>query len=76
MYLAICHHLPKNAETKAWLEKVFRAAILEYHRVWKGKDGLAPTGLSHYYGTGTGPPPEVKAGHLDAIYKPYGGRGF
>ncbi len=71
MALAVYEHLPKNTESKAWLQKVFRAAIKEYYEVWMNKDRLTETGLSRYYGCGLGPPPEVETGHFDAIYKPY-----
>jgi alpha,alpha-trehalase len=71
MALAVYQNLPKNDATKSWLRHVFQTAIVEYYTVWMGKDRLTPTGLSRYYGTGTGPPPEVEEGHFEAIYKPH-----
>lgn len=71
MTLAVYERLPKNPETKAWLKKVILAAIKEYHGVWMNKDRLTETGLSRYYGSGVGPPPEVEPGHFDAIYAPH-----
>ena len=52
MALAVYKSLPKNDESKAWLKKVFAAAIKEYHGVWLDKDHLTETGLSRYYGNG------------------------
>jgi alpha,alpha-trehalase len=46
------------------------AAIDEYANVWMNKDHLTKTGLSRYFDTGHGPPPEVEPGHYDAIYAP------
>ena len=63
--------LPKKTETKTWLKSVFRAAIKDYYTVWMSKPRLTETGLSRYYGSGLGAPPEVEEGHFDAIYKPY-----
>lgn len=71
MALAVYEHLPGNVETKTWLKSVFLAAIKEYHEVWMNEDRLTETGLSRYYGSGIGPPPEVETGHFDAIYRPY-----
>ncbi len=71
MALAVYEQLPGNGESKTWLRNVFRAAVKEYYEVWMNEDRLTDTGLSRYYGSGTGPPPEVEAGHFDAIYAPY-----
>ncbi len=71
MTLAVYERLPKSLETKAWLKKGILAAIKEYHGVWMNKDRLTETGLSRYYGSGLGPPPEVEPGHFDAIYAPH-----
>lgn len=71
MALAVHKHLPRNSETKAWLKKTFLAAIKEYHEVWMNKDRLTEIGLSRYFGSGIGPPPEVEPGHFHAIYRPY-----
>ena len=71
MTLAVYGRLPKNTETKTWLKNALRAAIADYDTVWMSKPRLTETGLSRYYGSGLGPPPEVEEGHFDAIYKPY-----
>jgi alpha,alpha-trehalase len=71
MALAVYRHLPRNDQTKDWLEKVIRAAIKEYNEVWMNEDRLTEIGLSRYYGSGLGPPSEVEPGHFDAIYQPY-----
>ena len=71
MALAVYDRLPKKTETKTWLKNVLRAAITDYYTVWMSKPRLTETGLSRYYGSGLGPPPEVEEGHFDAIYKPY-----
>lgn len=71
MGLAVYEHLPKNGEAKAWLARVFRAAIKEYATVWMTTPRLTDTGLSRYYGEGLGPPAEVEQGHYDAMYRPY-----
>jgi len=71
MALAVYKHLPKNSEHNRWLKNVLGAAIEDYYGVWMNKDRLTETGLSRYYGSGIGPPPEVEEGHFDAIYEPY-----
>jgi alpha,alpha-trehalase len=71
MALAVYKRLPKSLETKGWLQTAFRAAIKEHYTVWMNENHLTKTGLSRYYGSGIGPPPEVEEGHFDAIYKPY-----
>ena len=71
MALSVYHHLPRNTETKSWLKNVFRTAIKEYDTVWMNQDRLTEPGLSRYYGSGLGSPPEVEEGHFDAIYRPY-----
>ena len=71
MALAVYEDLPKISQSKDWLKEVLRAAIQEYHVVWMNGDHLTETGLSRYFGSGTGPPPEVESGHFDAIYRPY-----
>lgn len=68
MMLAVYRHLPRNEETKIWLKTVLTAAIKEYRQIWVGKDRLTFTGLSRYYDTGSGAPPEVEPGHFDAVY--------
>jgi alpha,alpha-trehalase len=71
MALAVYGAMPRNAESKQWIKKVFRAAIQEYQSVWMNEKHLTTTGLSRYFGSGLGPPPEVEPGHFDAIYRPY-----
>jgi alpha,alpha-trehalase len=71
MALAVYGALPKDAESKRWLKKVFQAAILEYQGVWMNEEHLTATGLSRYFGRGLGPPPEVEPGHFDEIYQPF-----
>jgi alpha,alpha-trehalase len=75
MALAVYENLPKNKESKAWLKKVFTAAIKEYHGVWLDQAHLTETGLSRYHGSGLGPPPEVEPGHFDVIYMPFALKG-
>ena len=71
MALAVYNRLPKTDASRQWIEKVLLAAIKEYHTVWMNSDHLTPTGLSRYYGTGIGIPPEVEEGHFDAVLEPY-----
>ena len=70
MALAVYKHLPENTETKTWLQNVFRTASQEYRTVWMNEDRLTEMGLSRYFGSGIGPPPEVEEGHFDATYIP------
>jgi len=71
MALAVYRGFPKTSQSKDWLKEVVMAAIREYHAVWMNADHLTETGLSRYFGSGTGPPLEVEPGHFDAIYRPY-----
>lgn len=71
MALAVYRAMPKDAESRRWLETALHAAIREYRQVWTSRDRLTETGLSRYFGSGLGPPPEVEAGHFDEIYRPY-----
>ena len=54
MTLAVYGRLPKNTETKTWLKNALRAAIADYDTVWMSKPRLTETGLSRYYGSGSG----------------------
>ncbi len=72
MALAVYRHLPKDAATKAWLKNVLEAAIKEHDHYWMGRNHLTKTGLSRYYGSGIGPPPEVEPGRYDYLYAEYG----
>ena len=71
MALAVYARLPKDAASKGWLENVFRSAIKEYYEVWMNAERLTETGLSRYFGSGEGPPPEVEPGHFNAIFQQY-----
>jgi len=68
MVLAVHEHLPENKSTKLWLARALNAAINEYNTIWMNSDHLTSTGLSRYFDSGFGPPPEVEAGHFDAAY--------
>jgi alpha,alpha-trehalase len=69
MLLAVYRRLPKTAANKEWLLAGLQGAILEYRNIWMGPDRLTRTGLSRYYDSGYGPPPE--AGSFDDVFKPY-----
>jgi alpha,alpha-trehalase len=71
MVRAVYKHLPKSDSTKLWLHTALEAAIDEYTNVWMNKDHLTQSGLSRYFDTGYGPPPEVEKGHFDALYAPF-----
>lgn len=71
MIRAVYARLPKNDTTKLWLRGALDAAISDYTNVWMGKDHMTRIGLSRYFDTGYGPPPEVEPGHFDPIYAPY-----
>src|SRR3989339_1018842 len=58
-------------KNKAWLKNALQYAIKEYHNVWVGKDRLTSTGLSRYFGSGSGMPPETEPEHFDAVLKPF-----
>lgn len=71
MALAVYSKMPKNSASKDWLAEVFRAAIQEYYGVWMNRDRLTKMGLSRYFDSGFGPPPEVEPGHFDVVYGSY-----
>lgn len=71
MALAVYRKLPNDPSSKDWLKNVFEAAIKEYYGVWMSGTRLTKTGLSRYYDSGVGPPPEVEAGHFELIYSVY-----
>ncbi|HEX9655261.1 MAG TPA: trehalase family glycosidase [bacterium] len=71
MALAIYERLPRDASSKEWLRTVLQTAIKEYRTVWMNPSRLTKTGLSRYYDSGVGPPPEVEPGHFDAVYQVY-----
>lgn len=68
MILAVYSTLPKNARSHAWLARALSAAIKEYRHVWMAPPHLTATGLSRYFDTGFGPPPEVEPGRFDALF--------
>lgn len=68
MALAVYEHLPKDAASKEWLRGVLQAAIQEYHNVWMNSARLTKTGLSRYFDSGFGAPPEVEPGHFDVVF--------
>jgi alpha,alpha-trehalase len=69
--LTVYNKLPPTEESRQWLKKVLYAAIKEYREVWMNKDHLTSIGLSRYYGSGLGIPPEVEPGHYDSILGPF-----
>ena len=71
MIRAVYARLPKNDASRQWLRIALDAAIREYETVWMGKDHLTKIGLSRYFDTGYGPPPETEPGHFDPIYAPF-----
>ncbi|RPH38206.1 trehalase, partial [bacterium] len=69
MLLAVYRRLPKTVANKEWLRAGLQGAILEYRNIWMGPDRLTKTGLSRYYDTGYGAPPE--AGSFDDVFLLY-----
>ncbi|KAJ2077068.1 alpha,alpha-trehalase nth1 [Coemansia sp. RSA 988] len=58
-----------------WLRKSFNAAITEYFTVWMSEPRYHPgTGLSRYYTTGYGMPPETESSHFDHTIEPFAKR--
>jgi len=74
MALEVYKHGARDSLNRAWLRTVIEAAIQEYRSVWTNPDHLTTTGLSRYYDTGTGPPPEVEPGHFDAVFGQFAAR--
>jgi alpha,alpha-trehalase len=72
--LAVYAALPADSQRREWLAGVLLAAIAEYRGVWMGPDRLTATGLSRYFDTEGGVPPEVEPGHYDAIFAPFAKR--
>ncbi len=68
---AACEHLPAGEDRDAWFAEVIRSAIREYETVWTIPPKVTETGLSRYYATGIGMPPETEADHYDGHLKPY-----
>jgi alpha,alpha-trehalase len=71
MAIACYGRLPGGEASRAWLARALEAAIAEYHTVWMNRDHVTATGLSRYFDSGTGIPPEVEPGHYDRILTPY-----
>ena len=74
MIVAVYKHLPKTETNKGWLKPALRAAIKEYEEVWMSPERRTDTGLSRYFDSGYGPPPEVEPGHFDAVFSIYAKR--
>jgi alpha,alpha-trehalase len=70
MALAVYEKMDGSVEAREWLKGALRAAIKEYRTVWAGADRMTETGLSRYYGSGLGKPPEVEEGHFNDVYSP------
>lgn len=68
MIRAVYDRMPRTEGSRAWLRQGLEAAIKEYKAVWMGSERLTETGLSRYYDSGEGPPPEVEPGHFDAVF--------
>lgn len=73
VYERLMRDEPARAEEhKAWLRKVLRAAVQEYHTVWMSQPRYDPqTGLSRYHPAGLGVPPETEASHFTNLLRPY-----
>ncbi|PVU91279.1 hypothetical protein BB559_004202 [Furculomyces boomerangus] len=72
MALQVYEKMEKSKENKSWLKTVFQYAIKEYNEVWMSRPRYDPeTGLSCYYPTGVGIPPETESTHYDHILLPY-----
>ncbi len=69
MISAVYQRMPHSEGDRTWLLRSLLAAIREYEDVWLGADRLTSTGLSRYYGSGIGAPPEVEPGHFDAVFE-------
>lgn len=71
MAIAVYEKLPRTPDSRSWLERAMRAAIREYETVWTAGSHLTPNGLSRYFGSGLGLPPEVEPGHFVPIIRPF-----
>jgi alpha,alpha-trehalase len=63
--------LDKNPDNRKWLKHALITCIKEYNTVWMAEPHLTKTGLSRYFGTGIGIPPETEPDHFDEILLPY-----
>lgn len=68
MIRAVYDRLPRTEASRVWLKTALEAAVKEYYTIWMGSERLTDTGLSRYYDSGEGPPPEVEPGHFDAVF--------
>ncbi|CAG8764829.1 747_t:CDS:2, partial [Acaulospora morrowiae] len=75
MAMKVYERLPDDedkADKKKWLATAIQAAIKEYLTVWMSEPRYDPeTGLSRFYPTGLGIPPETEASHFDHVILPY-----
>lgn len=60
-----------SRKNKSWLRNALQYSIKEYQNVWMAKDRLTNTGLSRYFGSGSGMPPETEPEHFDSVLKPF-----
>jgi alpha,alpha-trehalase len=74
MALAVFDRLPRTPQTRDWLAGVLRAAIREYETVWTQGTRLTPTGLSRYFDSASGMPPEVTPDQYAHVLRPYAAR--
>ena len=68
MTLAVYERLPRGQASREWLRDALEAAILEYENVWLAPEHMTGIGLSRYYDSGFGPPPEVEEGRFDTLF--------
>jgi alpha,alpha-trehalase len=70
---SLIKELWKNSErkNKNWLKKALAYSIREYNTIWISADRLSPTGLSRYYGSGSGMPPETEPDHFNEVLEPF-----
>lgn len=68
MIREVYERLPKNDSSRQWLRSALAAALAEYRNVWMNTERSTKTGLSRYFDSGSGPPPEVEPGHFYAVY--------
>ncbi|KAJ1733831.1 alpha,alpha-trehalase nth1, partial [Coemansia biformis] len=80
MILKVYEALPAASEADEarnleWMRTSFDAAIAEYFDVWMSAPRLdSATGLSCYYTTGIGMPPETESTHFNHIIEPFAAR--
>ncbi|GAB4298981.1 MAG: hypothetical protein Kow0098_24970 [Ignavibacteriaceae bacterium] len=61
----------KKNPGKKWLTRALNCLIKEYETIWMGKERLTETGLSRFYGSGSGMPPETEPTHFDSVLVHY-----